>query len=144
MSSRGELMQWVSNTQRDYGAYIPKDFPMNAFKSEMSDESLYNTAMSLYTLVKAAGYNQKQAAPSEHHDSRTFYLVPHKESDGSVYYADRKTGEIVMSITKQANGLFSYYGPKEMMEIFGGRGLMSQINQNMEDGDFFHNPEKKK
>jgi hypothetical protein len=147
MSGRSELLNWVSKAQRDFGAYIPKDFPMQMFNSSASDESLYNAAMSLYTIVKSAGYNHSHSnSKEEHPDKKLFYLVPHQEADGSVCYVDRFTNNVVMSLTRQPNGLFSCYGPKEMIELLGGRGLMSQINKDLADGDYFHDkvPEKKR
>ncbi|MBI3190276.1 hypothetical protein HYZ41_01080 [archaeon] len=138
MNYRDQVKSYVSQMQRDFGQYVPKDFPLQFFDSNVTNETLYSMAMNLYTMVKTAKDNQKPVHSEPDPGKKMFYLVPHTEKDGSVYYMDRFTSKVVMSMVRQPNGLFSYYGPREMMTMFGGRGELGQMLKNVEDEDFFH------
>ncbi|MCX6815243.1 MAG: hypothetical protein NT120_00125 [Candidatus Aenigmarchaeota archaeon] len=147
MSYRNQLNEWVSYMQKDFGSQIPKDFPMQMFNSNVSNEALYNTAMSLYTIVNTSrnsGHNLHNHGHSEKEapEKRMYHLVPYTESNGNVYYIDRFENRVVMSMTRQPNGLFSYYGPREMMTVLGGRGELGDLLRRVEDSDFFHDKKK--
>ena len=145
-SYRNYISNWISSVKKEYGTHIPKDFPMQLFSSDMPDDQLYSLAMGLYNSVngsKNSYKHQVREEKKENPDDKMFYLVPLVEKDGSVYYFDRFTNKPVMSMTRQSNGLFSYYGPRGMMTILGGRGELGQMLSNLEDGDFFHNQHKK-
>ena len=143
MVYRDQLKSWLSYMQRDFGRYIPRDFPAQAFNANVSDDALYSMAMNLYTLVKTSkqdayahrAQTEMKAAPES---NEMFYLVPHVESDGSIYYIDRFSNRVVMSMIRQSNGLFSYYGPRKMMTVLGGRGELGDMLRRVEDSDFFH------
>ena len=146
MSYRNQINQWLSYMRRDYGSYVPRDFSMQSGDSSVSDGELYSRAMDLYKFVKHSKNErglQARQQPAEEPGKKMWYLAPHTDADGSVYYIDRFTNRVVMSMVRQSNGLFSYRGPREMMTIIGGRGELGDMLRRVEDNDFFHDRKAK-
>jgi hypothetical protein len=127
-----KLTSWLA-----HNGIHDKDLVSYFMSNDVSKDAKYEMAQA----VKKGKYKMNGGSPGnggEHHDDALMHLVPYAENDGSVTYVDRMSGNVVVSIRRQDNGLYSFFGRKAQMEMLGGRGLMSQINRDMSDGDLFH------
>ncbi len=141
MSYRDQVRTWVSNLQRNCGQYIPNDFPMSFFSADVSDNVLYDRAMDLYRMAKASQMQLRmQARPrQEAPENEMLHLVPYTNAEGNVYFVNRFTNGVVVTLTRQTNGLYAYHGPRAYMTILGGRGELSGIYDRLDrDNDYFH------
>ncbi len=145
MSYRDQLKEWISYAKRDFGHYISNDFPMQLFSaSNVSDDTLSYIAKALYETVRTAQHSRYNShAETKASEQKMFYLVPQVDSSGSVYYINRFTGGVAMSMVRQPNGLYSYHGPREMMTVFGGRNELGGMLDKISDNDFFHDHKHK-
>ncbi len=132
--SYSELNRWARNEEAR--GYLPEGSASIIANSGASDRELYAYATKLHKSWR--GKPLQYGKETDDAESETFYLVPHVEKDGSVYYVDRKRNKVVMSMIKQPNGLFSYQGDRKMMVVLGGRGELGQMLEKVKDGDFFH------
>ena len=145
MNYRDQVKSYVSRLQRDFKEYVPKDFPLQFFYSNVSDESLYSMAMNLYTTVKNAKNSERETKkPSDEHPSKRMFHLSPKQVGGSVYFIDTFTGRCVMSMIKQPSGLYNYHGSEESMTIHGGRGMLGQLYKDAQDDDLLHDRHEKK
>ena len=129
MSDYGaKLLGWMSQNG------IQDDSLRNYFMSGESDK----TKEAMANMYRA--FMNKKDEPAGHHNSEDehMHLEPYKNADGSFGYIDRRKGQIIVSVTRHANGLFSYSGPRKYLEILGGRGSLSGIVERMSDGDYFN------
>ena len=120
---------------------VASDEATKYFMSDAPREAKYAFASALRETENSGRRHSYGGAHSA--DDEIMHLVPYTEKNGSFSYVDRMTGKVVVSMRKQENGLFTYFGPKKWMEMLGGRGMMGSLLDRVEDGDFFRNSQKK-
>jgi hypothetical protein len=127
----------------EFGEYM-QDFPTQFFNAEVSDNELHSMALDLYNSVgNARQHRYEKSNLREHPERNMCYLIPEQKPDGSIYYIDGFTHNVVMSLFKNSKGLPVYYGPREMMTMLGGRNELGGIIKMIEDNDFFHDNARK-
>ncbi len=127
MSETPRLDAWIQKTVSAYGA--PDNFPK---------ELLYDKDPKCRRLAAWALYSALEAKEHGKEKSEMMHLVPYKQADGSFSLVDHYKGHIVASIKKMSNGMFSFFGPKEYITFFGGRGEFGGIADKMADGEYFN------
>lgn len=121
-------------------------FCAEARDSSLKPHALYELGRTAHRLAKKLFSSYRSgAAPND--DNELFYLVPTVRRDGSVVYHNlagnrdmrrQIYGNNQLRMTRQPNGLFSIAGRKHLIEMVGGRGLMSDLLNKLADGDFHH------
>jgi hypothetical protein len=140
-----EIKSWVSKTRAQYADRIPEGFPLDFANYNLPDETLHQYAMGLYNAI-AAGKKTSYSAPAAQEAapaSKLMYVVPVESSDGSVTFLDRYSGKVIAGSYNMGNGLFSYYGTKDVLEVLFGRGGLDRMWSRTEDHSFFHDQAKK-
>ena len=131
MSGTPRLDAWVQRTVKSYGT--PDDFP----KDLLYDNDPRMKRLAAWSLYHALD-REYQRANTKEKPSEMMHLVPYKQSDGSFSLVDHYKGRTVASIKRLPNGLFSFFGPKEYVTFFGGRGEFGGIADKMADGEYFN------
>ena len=128
MSETPRLDAWIYKTVNDFGT--PDGFSRDLLYDK-DPRVKKMAAWALYSVLEArqSGNNEK---------SEMVHLVPEKKADGSFALVDRYKGCVVARIDRMPNGLFSFYGPKEYVTFFGGRGEFGGIAEKMADGEYFN------
>ena len=134
-----QLSAWYNQVMRDYRACVPQSLNLSLnFAGQKSDWDLYREATSLYDSIKSNWYNlmyrqQDQEAKPKYH----LRSVAH--ADGSVYFMDMNGhSEADVKLIRRKDGLYDFIGTQDAFERIGGRGIISDIINKLEDNDFFH------
>ena len=128
MSETPRLDAWIQKTVGTYGA--PDGFPKDMLYDK-DPKSRRLAAWALNSALEAREHSKEK--PSE-----MVHLIPEKMADGSFALLDRYKGHVVARIDRMPNGMFSFYGPKEYVTFFGGRGEFGGIADKMADGEYFN------
>ncbi len=132
-----QLNAWCNQVMHDYRACVPQNlnFSLN-FGDSKSDWDLYREALGLYNSVTANWYrmqHMQEEKPKKYHLRTT--ALP----DGSVYFIDMNgNSEADVKMIKRTDGLYDFIGTQQGFERVGGRGIISDLVNKLEDGDFFH------
>lgn len=127
MSETPKLDAWIYRTVKDFGT--PDGFP---------DDMLYDKDPRSRRLAAWALYHALEAKEHGEKKPEMMHLIPERRSDGSFALLDRYKGHVVARIDRMPNGLFSFYGPREYVTFFGGRGEFGGIAEKMADGEYFN------
>ncbi len=143
-SYKSYLAGAVERIQRDFGDYVPSQFPMHLL-SRLDDETAYETVKvwrdAATNNYRAAGENGKTAAKSEGPETERLHLKFEFTPDGYRVINTRTGGiETVYSIGN--GGGFSYDGRRKDAYLIGGRSeiggipqVTKQIYENLHDHD---------
>ncbi|MBI5332013.1 MAG: hypothetical protein HZB65_00405 [Candidatus Aenigmarchaeota archaeon] len=107
---------------------------------EMSDNILYQKAERLAKSIRA-GYENSHRPMQKAVNNQSMNIVPYMVN-GNMYLYDSLSGSLIASMTKQYNGLYSYYGPVGGIaeSLFGRGGIFGAGGpyHQMADSNFFN------
>ncbi len=135
-SYRAQLNAWYNQISRDYQACIPQgSFSLNFNDSQASDWDLYREAQTFYNGVLGNWYRAQQ-----HEDKpKKYHLRSVALEDGSAYFIDMKgNNDADVKLIKRKDGLYDFIGTQQGFERVGGRGILADIINKLDDGDYFH------
>ena len=146
-SYRAQLGAWYTQIMRDYRACVPQNysFSLNFADGQKSDWDLYREAMGVYNSVLSSWHGMQYNMQSQEEKPVKYHLRSVQLSDGSVYFIDMNGhSEADVKLIRRNDGFYDFIGTQAGLERTGGRGVISDLVNKLEDGAFFHTSQHQK